>query len=181
MTKPDVVEGVLALFPEGSRLSGRLSLLYRTFAARSMKLGPQVVMSDQPEPFDIGGFVGSILLPSGTVLINGVSANFGLDIVSWRPGKNLERVQSPILVCACEGDSVAPAGPTVAYARRSARCELKLYPYGHFDIYVGEPFELVIKDQLAFLSRVVPTEAHSRAPAPLSPAPLTPHPSYTRL
>lgn len=176
MTKRDVVEGVLALFPKGSLLSGRLSFLYRTLAARSMDLGPQVATSEHAEPFAIGSFVGSVILPSGTVLINGVSANFGLDIMFWRPGKNLQRVRSPMLVCACEGDSVAPPGPTLAYARRSERCELKVYPYGHFDIYVDEPFEVVIKDQLAFLARVVPTAARY-LDEPETPNPRRPSPS----
>ncbi|WP_082983839.1 hypothetical protein [Mycobacterium sp. 1165178.9] len=28
--------------------------------------------------------------------------------------------------------------------------EVRLYPEGHFDIYVGEPFERVVTDQIAF-------------------------------
>ncbi|HEY6561975.1 MAG TPA: alpha/beta fold hydrolase [Polyangiaceae bacterium] len=173
MSKPDVVEGVFALLPHGSRLSGRLSRVHRR---RGTKLGPHVAMSEEAEPFEIGRFVGSIILSSGTVLINGVSANFGLDIVFWRPGKNLAQVRSPMLVCACEGDSVAPPGPTLTYARRSDRCDLMVYPYGHFDIYVDEPFEVVIKDQLAFLARVVPTAIPSRAQAPVPSTPRTPDP-----
>jgi hypothetical protein len=34
---------------------------------------------------------------------------------------------------------------------------VRLYPYGHFDIYLGEAFERVVSDQLEFLSRHVPT------------------------
>src|SRR5690349_3794769 len=34
--------------------------------------------------------------------------------------------------------------------------EVRLYPEGHFDIYVGEPFERVVADQIAFLQRHVP-------------------------
>jgi hypothetical protein len=30
------------------------------------------------------------------------------------------------------------------------------YPYGHFDIYCGAPYEHITRDQLAFLARVVP-------------------------
>ena len=66
------------------------------------------------------------------------------------------RVSAPILVCACEGDSVAPPKPTIAYAKSVPNCELRIYPYGHFDIYKGEPFETVTRDQFAFLERVVP-------------------------
>jgi hypothetical protein len=31
--------------------------------------------------------------------------------------------------------------------------EIKRYPYGHFDIYVGDPFEQVVADQVGFLQR----------------------------
>jgi hypothetical protein len=48
-------------------------------------------------------------------------------------------------------DSVAPAGPTLRYARRAPRSEVIRYPVGHFAIYQGEPFEQAIGDQLDFL------------------------------
>jgi hypothetical protein len=65
---------------------------------------------------------------------------------------------------------VAPAKPTIAYAKAAPSCELKVYPYGHFDIYRGEPFQVVIKDQLSFLARVVPArltadQTHLREPS----------------
>jgi dienelactone hydrolase len=159
MTAPGVIQGVLALFPRGSRMSGRLSRLYRTFAARGIGLGENVTLSDADEPFPEARGVGSVLFPSGTVLINGVNGTFGIEIGLWRPGKNLSKVQAPILVCVCERDSVAPAKQTISYARSAPRCELKVYPYDHFDIYVGEPYTVVAKDQLDFLARTVPVAA----------------------
>lgn len=161
MTKPDVVGDVLKLMPPGSRMSGKLSSLYQRFAAKSFGLGDNVTTSQLAEPCDVSPVIGSVILPSGTALVNGVSASFALEILFWRPGKNLKRVKSPILVCVCESDSVAPAKPTIAYARQAPRGELKVYPYNHFVIYTGEPFERVFADQLAFLQRVVPVAALS--------------------
>ena len=43
------------------------------------------------------------------------------------------------------------------HASKAPRGEVRLYPDGHFDIYAAEPFERVVKDQLAFLARHVPT------------------------
>jgi pimeloyl-ACP methyl ester carboxylesterase len=100
--------------------------------------------------------MGAILLPSGTALINGVSAAFGAKIAFWRPGQNLPRIRTPILVCVCEHDSVAPAEPTLRYARAAPRGEVKVYPYDHFDVYVGEAYAVVARDQLDFLARTVP-------------------------
>jgi uncharacterized protein len=159
MTKEDVVQSVMHLLPSGSRLSGRLSSLYQRFAHRRLALPAHLTTSDEPEHFDIARFTGSVRLPSGTMLIAGVSALFGFKIGFWRPGRNMKRLRAPMLVCVCEGDSVAPPGPTIAYARAAPRCELQTYPYGHFNIYVGQPFEHVIADQLAFLQRVAAPNA----------------------
>jgi pimeloyl-ACP methyl ester carboxylesterase len=156
MTHEDVVQSVLKLFPDGSRFSGRLSRLYRTFAQRKITLPPSLTTSEEPERFPIARHTGSILLPSGTVLIIGVSAIFALKIGFWRPGKKLKNLRTPMLICVCDQDSVAPPAATIAHARASSTCELKRYPYGHFDIYTGAPYEHVVADQLAFLARVVP-------------------------
>lgn len=164
MTAPDVVQGVLKLFPEGTVLSGRLSRHFQRFAQKTIRLTPNVGTSDRPEADPIGHLTGSIILPSGTVLINGVSALFGLMIMTWRPGKKLKRLRAPTLVCVCEHDSVAPSGPTLRHAQGAPKCETRVYPYGHFDIYTDEPFEVMTGDQLAFLQRVVPVAQNTARP-----------------
>jgi hypothetical protein len=61
-------------------------------------------------------------------------------------------------------DAVAPVkGAQDAAWRATGRAEVRTYPIGHFDIYVGRPFERAIADQLYFLGRHV--AAPSRAPA----------------
>ncbi len=159
MTKEDVVQAVLKLFPAGSRMSGQLSRLYRRFAVDKLALPANVALSDESEVFPIARFTGSIRLPSGTVLITGVSAIFGLKIGFWRPGKNAKHLRAPMLVCVCEHDSVAPPGPTIAYASAAPMCTVKTYPYGHFDIYTDAPFEHVIADQITFLHQALPPTA----------------------
>jgi len=163
MTQEDVVQRVLHLMPAGSRLSGRLSHLYARFAQRKIALPPGITTSDDAEEFPIASFTGSVRLPSGTVLISGVSAIFGLKIGLWRPGKKLKTLRAPMLVCVCAQDSVAPPAPTIAYANAAQACEVKVYPYGHFDIYTDAPYEHVTRDQLDFLARVVPLAAPSRS------------------
>jgi len=163
MTKEDVLQRVLYLMPHGTRLSQRLSRHYARFAARKITLPPGMTVSDDAERYPIASLTGSMRLPSGTVLISGVSAIFGLKIGFWRPGKNMAKLRAPMLVCACEHDTVAPPGPTIAYAKAAPACELKTYPYGHFDIYVDAPYEHVTRDQLEFLARVVPV-ARSASP-----------------
>ena len=87
---------------------------------------------------------------------NQVAARVVLNIVRHRPGRKAKKVRCPILFAVCETDSVAPAKATLRHARTAPRGEIRLYPAGHFDIYVGEPFERVVADQLAFLAQHVP-------------------------
>lgn len=93
------------------------------------------------------------LMPEGATIRNEVAARFGLHLLSYRPGRLARKVTCPILFCVCTTDSVAPAGPTARYAAKAPRGEVKLYRTGHFDIYLGEPFERVIADQIAFLDK----------------------------
>lgn len=53
----------------------------------------------------------------------------------------------------CDGDALAPAKATLKYARATPRGEIKRYPAGQFDIYVGETWERAVADQTEFLSR----------------------------
>jgi dienelactone hydrolase len=97
------------------------------------------------------------LVADGTSLRNEVTARIGVKILSYRPGRLAAKVRCPILFCVCETDSVAPSGATRRYAATAPRGEIKLYPEGHFEIYVGDAFERVLADQLEFLSRQLPT------------------------
>ena len=96
------------------------------------------------------------LLPSGALFRNEVLARVGLDIPLRRPGRHASNVTCPILFTVCETDTVAPAKATLRHAARAPRGEVMSYPDGHFAIYVGDAFERVVADQIAFLQRVVP-------------------------
>jgi pimeloyl-ACP methyl ester carboxylesterase len=93
------------------------------------------------------------LVPSGTKLRNEVAARIGVTFITYRPGRLAAKIPCPILFCVCETDSVAPAGPTLRYAAMAPRGEVKLYPEGHFAIYVDDAFERVVADQLEFLNK----------------------------
>jgi dienelactone hydrolase len=107
-------------------------------------------------PDAMPGYLG--LLPSGRTgeFPNYVAARFGLQIIRYFPGRRAANIRCPVLFCVCEGDSVAPAAATLRHARRAPKGEVKKYADGHFDIYVGEAFERVVADQIAFLRRTVP-------------------------
>lgn len=90
---------------------------------------------------------------------NDVPARIALEIPFDAPGRKASQIQCPILFCVCDTDTVAPAKATLRHAAQASRGEIRRYPVGHFDIYVGEYFERVVADQLAFLAEHVATSA----------------------
>ncbi|BBY39640.1 alpha/beta hydrolase [Mycobacterium mantenii] len=91
------------------------------------------------------------LVPDGAGFRNEVAARIALQIFSYRPGRSTSKIACPILFCVCEADSVAPASATLRHAAKAPRGEVRLYPEGHFAIYVDDAFHRVVADQVAFL------------------------------
>jgi poly(3-hydroxyalkanoate) synthetase len=85
-------------------------------------------------------------------------------IIGYRPGRVAKKIKFPILFCVSNTDSVTPPAQTVKYARTAPLGEIKRYDAGHFDFYLGEPFEALARDQVKFLTRQLhpaPTAAES--------------------
>lgn len=93
------------------------------------------------------------LIPPGVDFQNGVAARFLNRVGLYRPGRSATKVSSPILFCVCDTDAVAPPETALRYAASAPLGEVKRYPVGHFDIYVGKPFEQAVADQTEFLVR----------------------------
>jgi pimeloyl-ACP methyl ester carboxylesterase len=85
---------------------------------------------------------------------NEVAARFGLTLGLYRPGLKADRLPCPILVQIADRDAIAPpAAAQEAAWLATGRAEVRTYPLGHFDVYVGAAFERSVADQLHFLSR----------------------------
>ncbi|ETW26016.1 alpha/beta hydrolase [Mycobacterium gastri] len=134
----------LALRDVVGALSGRPPVLVPTVG----KPGEVAVMT-APDAYD--GYLE--LVPEGVELRNEIAARIALRVLTYRPGRLAAKVRCPILFCVCETDSVAPAGPTLRYAAKAPRGEVKVYPEGHFAIYVNDAFERAVADQIAFLDQ----------------------------
>ncbi len=93
------------------------------------------------------------LLPPDTLWENRVAARIALRVAAYRPGLAAARLSCPALFCVCDTDTLAPANRTVKLAGRAAQGEIKHYPVGHFDIYLGAPWEQAVSDQTEFLVR----------------------------
>ena len=122
--------------------------------------GPPVMVAAAGKPGEVAlmntpdAYAGYLrLVPDGVELRNEVAARIALQVFSYRPGRSTSKITCPILFCVCEADSVAPAAATLRHAANAPRGEVRLYPEGHFAIYVDEAFERVTADQLAFLDK----------------------------
>lgn len=93
------------------------------------------------------------LVPDGVAWRNEVAAGIALRVPFDRPGRRAARITCPLLVAVCDADVVTPPGPARAVAAAAPRGELLSYPYAHFAVYVGEGFDAVCGDQVAFLVR----------------------------
>jgi dienelactone hydrolase len=93
------------------------------------------------------------LVPPGSKWENRVAARIAVKVAFYRPGRKAAKLSCPALFCICDGDSVAPAETAAKYGRSAPRGELKRYPTGHFEIYIGEWFEKAVADQTEFLTR----------------------------
>jgi dienelactone hydrolase len=93
------------------------------------------------------------LVPPGSNWENRVAARIALKVTRYRPGRKASQLPCPALFCICDQDSVAPAATAIRYAQSAPRGEIRRYPIGHFEIYVGEWFERAVADQTEFLVR----------------------------
>ncbi len=119
------------------------------------------------------------LLPTETRWENRVAARIALYAGTYRPGRAAAKLACPVLFCVCDKDALAPAEVTVRYARAAGRGEVRRYPLGHFDIYIGEAWERAVSDQTEFLARQLLGDGPARAgdPAAQTPAASAPQSS----
>ena len=91
--------------------------------------------------------------PPGSTWRNEAAARIAVHASSYRPGRHTDRISAPILFAIAEDDAITPAAFARAAAARAPHAEVRTYPGGHFDIYVGDTFERAVADQVDFLSR----------------------------
>jgi dienelactone hydrolase len=114
-------------------------------------VGPPGSVAVMTQPDAESGF--RAITPPGSTWRNEVAARIALHGGTYRPGTKSKRIRCPILYCIADHDSVTPIAPALKAAAAAPRSEVKRYPAGHFDPYVGDLFELVVADQIEFLTR----------------------------
>lgn len=150
----------------GTVMSARTSRWVRRLPSLGRRLSANLAPSDRQVPKESDSRWGVLINPAGALIINAIAARLVLTLATYRPGRALRRSgTTPVLICACDADTVAPVGPTVRAARGLPNVTVNRYPYGHFEIYVGDAFERAVADQLAFLQSALGVPAEERAVA----------------
>ena len=116
-------------------------------------VGPPGTVAAMASPDAEPGYLA--LFPPGYEWPNRFLPRRTLTLPAYRPYTKATRVAAPLLVQVMSADVVTPPAPARKAAAMAPRGELIEYAGGHFDIYVGEPFERAIADQIEFLGRVL--------------------------
>jgi uncharacterized protein len=153
----DGLTSALALGPVSS--SKVLPLVARDLAAKALGRAPVTIplagvpgsLALMNAPDALPGY--QALLPPGMTFRNEAAARVAPTIMAYRPGRAARKIKFPILFCVSNTDSVTPPTQTLRYARTAPRGEIKRYDAGHFEFYLGEPFETLVRDQVEFLTR----------------------------
>jgi pimeloyl-ACP methyl ester carboxylesterase len=114
--------------------------------------GPPGSLAALNSPGAVSGFE-SVTSP-GSLWRNELCARVAL-APPYRLARKTRRIACPILYCLTEDDDVNPPELGRRAAERAPKGELRLYPGGHFDPFVGETHRRMAADQVEFLSRVL--------------------------
>ncbi len=114
-------------------------------------VGPPGSMSAMNTPDAMPGY--RSIIPEGVDWVNEVAARILLAVPLYRPVRGARRIACPLLVALARDDRVTPPAPARRVAARAPRAELLEFDGGHFDLYLGEPFEELVAAEIDFLHR----------------------------
>lgn len=87
---------------------------------------------------------------------NRVTALSLVETVRYSPGKRAGRIKCPVLLQAGRLDRTTPFEPARRVAEQIPDCEFREHQCDHFDVYLGQCFDVVIAEQIDFLQRRIP-------------------------
>jgi uncharacterized protein len=114
--------------------------------------GPPGSLAVLSSPGSVPGF-DSVTSP-GSTWRNELCARAAL-APPYRLTSKARRIACPVLYCITEDDDINPPDLGRRAAEAAPSGELRLYPGGHFDPFVGETCERMAADQVEFLDRVL--------------------------
>jgi pimeloyl-ACP methyl ester carboxylesterase len=112
--------------------------------------GPPCTLAALNSPDSAPGY--AAMTPAGSSWRNEFCARVAL-APPYRLLSKARRIDCPALYCITEEDDVNPPALGRRMAAKVRGAELRLYPGGHYDPFLGETFERMAADQADFLER----------------------------
>lgn len=145
--KPTLQIAGLAILDQLGALLRRKPVMVTT-AAKKGELA--ILTADEALP----GFLS--IDPPNSLWRNEFTARLFLRVPFYRPVAMARKLQAPLLVSVADKDQTVPPEPALKMGENAPRGEVLRYPIGHFEVYLGAPFEIAIADQISFLKEHVP-------------------------
>jgi len=127
-----------------------LRVLRRAEPYRIPATGPPGSVAALNSPDSVPGF--AAITSPGSTWRNELCARVAL-APPYSLERKVRRIGCPILYCLTEDDDVNPPSLGRKVAARVPGGELRLYPGGHFDPFLGENLDRMAADQVDFLTR----------------------------
>jgi uncharacterized protein len=125
---------------------------------RIQAAGPPGSLAALNSPDSVPGFA-SLTRP-GSTWSNEICARVAL-APPYNLARKVRRIPCPTLYCLTEQDDINPPALGRLAAERAPQGELRLYPGGHFDPFLGENLDRIAADQVEFLRRHLGVRARS--------------------
>jgi fermentation-respiration switch protein FrsA (DUF1100 family) len=91
------------------------------------------------------------MYPDDYEFVNETPARIMLTYASYSPGRDASKVECPILVVVGRDDEITPPDPARKIADKAPQGTLLEFDGGHFDIYRGDVFYAVVREEANFL------------------------------
>ncbi len=91
------------------------------------------------------------MIPDGAEWLNAVPARILFTIMTYRPVTEVQKISCPVLMIASATDTLIPFSATRRAARKIRDCRFELIEGGHFDPYLGDCFDKVVRMESDFL------------------------------
>jgi len=94
--------------------------------------------------------------------VNEACARIGIRMDKYRPISKISKIQCPVLIQSCDYDITLPFSVVEKAVRiLGSQAEVIRYPIGHFDIYLGDNFEIAVNDQIVFFKKHLLNISHT--------------------
>ena len=134
----------------GAGMRDGLRALRRAEPYRIPAAGPPGSLAALNSPDSAPGF--AAITPPGSTWSNEICARVAL-APPYSLARKVRRIPCPTLYCLTEQDDINPPALGRLAAERVPQGELRLYPGGHFDPFLGENLDRMAADQVDFLER----------------------------